>query len=213
MIIYYTRAPGRGHITRAAALARRQEEKTFVVHYSDWTEPLDWAGIPHAKSMFIPQEQRQQATKILIDGKDFYRMGQCRTPHSSDAIDMETFPTILPFDHEILSREAARDALGLSHDDRVLFAVHNTFEDQITRFADRAPGFKVIHEFPYPLAIYLRAADAVVGNAGYNLYYETQKVKVPAFLVPADPRQANDQILRVRPKFMLEWQEFLSAII
>lgn len=211
MIVYYTQAPGRGHITRTAALARRQEEDTFVVHYSDWTEALDWAGIKHQKSRYIPYEVKKQATRVLIDGRDYYRLGQCKCEHSDDALDMDAFPVILPLENEILSREAAREALGITDERPVMFALTNLYNDSIERYLELVEGYNVITTLPYPASIHFKAADVILGNAGYNLYWETKLIGVPAFLVPADTK-TTDQILRVGNKTPSQFREFLATL-
>jgi hypothetical protein len=125
MIVYYTAAPGRGHITRAAALARRiTDEEVFVLHFSEWTEALDWAGIPHMKARNLPVDIAKQPHKLLVDGRDFYRLAQ---DGRANGLDMEANPVILPLDSEILSREEARAVLNLDKNDKVLFALKNLY--------------------------------------------------------------------------------------
>lgn len=121
---------------------------------------------------------------------------------------------------ELLDRRAAREALGLTQDDRlVLFALGpGNLKDvagighgliRVFETADfkvvwvRAPISVRDVELPagvmpltvYPLARYLRAFDVFVGAAGYNTCCELVQAGVPALLVP-NAQLADDQVRR-----------------
>lgn len=206
--VIYTRKPGRGHVTRAASLARRLYD-AIVLHEQDYDQPLEWAGIEHYKIKTTLSQTYTEVggTSIMIDGMHYHRLGEPKR-----GLDMERFPLILPFRHEILSRESARLALGLNMDEKVLFSVQNLYGDSVSQFSAVFSGWTVISDFRdiYPLAIYLRAADAVIGNAGYNLYWETKLIGVPAFLVPQP--QTSDQLLRATPKSLEDAKAFFHSL-
>jgi hypothetical protein len=131
-------------------------------------------------------------------------------------------PVCLLENEELMTRTAAREALGLTIGDRyVLFSLGPGNLKDVTGLglglirAFEAEGFqRVWAQAPisvrdvtlpsgvkplsvYPLARYLRAFDAFVGAAGYNTCCEVMQAGIPALLVPNE-RLADDQMRRAR---------------
>lgn len=131
-------------------------------------------------------------------------------------------PVCLLDDGELLSREAARAALGLEPDGRhVLFSLGPGNLKDVTGIGQElvrafvAEDFQVVWARPpisvrdvelpagvrpvsvYPLARCLRAFDAFVGAAGYNTCCELVQAGVPALLVPNE-QLVDDQLRRAR---------------
>jgi UDP:flavonoid glycosyltransferase YjiC (YdhE family) len=129
-------------------------------------------------------------------------------------------PVCVLEDDELLDRAAAREALNLPQDSRlVLFALGPGNLKDVAGIGHglirvfEAAGFKMVWvrapisvrdvELPagvmpltvYPLARYLRAFDAFVGAAGYNTSCELVQAGVPALLVP-NAQLADDQVRR-----------------
>ena len=131
-------------------------------------------------------------------------------------------PVCLLDEDELLDRNAARAALGLSADGRyVLFSlgpgnlkdVSGIGQGLIRAF--EAEGFRVVWakapisvrdvELPegvmpicvYPLARYLRAFDVFVGAAGYNTCCEVVQAYIPSLLVP-NTQLVDDQMRRAQ---------------
>jgi hypothetical protein len=214
-ILYTPGGPGRGKATRTAALARRLSSQArvgqvHVIHGTAYSTPFDWAGISHSPGN-LESAQRYASDlgdNLLVDGDDFYRLNQ---KGKRTGIDMEITPFMLPFPHEIMSREDARAFLGFAADEHVLFVLRNVYHDTISPFLGAATsGWTLADVVPYPAAVYMRAADAVIGNAGYNLHWETKLLNIPAFLIP-DPR-GTDQLLRTSPKTIDEFSDFLRKL-
>ena len=131
-----------------------------------------------------------------------------------------TPPVTLLRDDELLSREAARDALGLEADGRYVLLslgpgnlkrVDDIGAGLIAEFQNQ--GFDVVWakapitvedvEVPdsvrqvavYPLVRYMRAFDAFAGAAGYNTCCEVAQSGVPSLIVP-NTMVADDQLTR-----------------
>ena len=209
MLILLDGGSGRGRITRAASIARRIGAS--VHHKSSYVEPLEWAGIPHTQ---IPREtdlkdyrESIRGGKVLVDGIDYHRLGE---PPSG--WDMEAYPLILPFPEEILEHQEARKVLGLSGPCILLATslVDGPDYRVIKREAVRA-GFRVVmsQDIPYPPSLYMRGFSGVIGGAGYNLWWETKIIGVPALLFP-NP-MTSDQLLRTEPKDINDLRSFLNT--
>ena len=131
-----------------------------------------------------------------------------------------TPPVTLLKSDELLSRDDARDELGLKRDDRyALFSLGPGNLKDMSAVAlglleeMRARGFTVVwarapisvRDMPlpddvqtvsvYPLVRYLRAFDVFASAAGYNACCEIVQAGVPSLLVP-NTQVADDQILR-----------------
>jgi UDP:flavonoid glycosyltransferase YjiC (YdhE family) len=118
-------------------------------------------------------------------------------------------PATILRDHELLEREAARDALGLRQDGRYALLslgpgnvkdVSGIGRGLIDEMQSR--GFKIVwarvpislQDVPlpegvvpisaYPLARYMRAFDVFAGAAGYNTCCEVLQCRVPTLFVP-----------------------------
>ncbi len=131
-------------------------------------------------------------------------------------------PVCLLDDEELLDKGAAREALGLSANERyVLFSLgpgnlkdvagigHNlihSFESAGLQVVwTQAPITVQDIELPqgvkklskYPLVRYMRAFDAFVGAAGYNTCCEVVQTQIPSLLVP-NVQLADDQARRAQ---------------
>lgn len=129
-------------------------------------------------------------------------------------------PVTLLKDDDLLERAAARDALGLNHDERyALFSLGPGNLKDVTSIGyglidemrqrgytvawARAPisasdpvlPENVMQLSVYPLARYMRAFDVFVGAAGYNTCCEVLQSGVPALFVP-NTMVADDQTHR-----------------
>ena len=131
-----------------------------------------------------------------------------------------TPPVTLLRDDELMSREAARDALGLEADGRYVLLslgpgnlkqVDDIASGLIAEFQNQ--GFDVVWakapitvddvDVPdsvreiavYPLVRYMRAFDAFAGAAGYNTCCEVAQSGVPSLIVP-NTMVADDQLSR-----------------
>ncbi len=129
-------------------------------------------------------------------------------------------PVTLLQDHELLDRNAARDALGLRREGRfVLFSLGPGNLKDVAGIGRalidemKARGYSVVWartpisvrdvELPddvtpisvYPLARYLRAFDLYVGAAGYNACCEILQARIPSLFVP-NRQVADDQAAR-----------------
>ncbi len=119
-------------------------------------------------------------------------------------------PILLREVHELLSRESARQILGVTSNVPVVLGVSSTdnkwtetffpilrkalsFTGISTHLSLAAPGYTgeeaVNH---YPLLELLPGVDVVVGAGGYNLYHEVHSCGVPAIFLP-QPRTIDDQ--------------------
>lgn len=131
-------------------------------------------------------------------------------------------PICLLEPEELLSRDQARQALGLPVDGRfVLFSLGPGNLKDVAGIGQglnrcfEATSFQVVWARPpisvrdvelpagviplsvYPLARYLQAFDAYVGAAGYNSCCELVQSGIPALLVPNE-QLADDQMRRAR---------------
>ena len=66
-------------------------------------------------------------------------------------------------------------------------------------------------QFHWPPSSQLAGFDLVIGNAGYNLYWETQLAPVPAVLF-AQPRKYDDQTLRSQLQWPIPTVELFDLI-
>lgn len=196
MILYWARPDhGAGHATRAAAICRWLDTDVTVIRGSDnpaFNRALDEYQIPYVvyKSeyeavQFVKEVQPRLCVMDAypkpmlrkISDVCIWRIGRGK-PVDLPTIAVEgpdsLFPVLLLKDDEILTREASRDALGLSQDDEWIFGVRSS------GWRDCLKGQNhnyVIEE--WPALKYLRGADHVIGAMGANLYAEVRYLDLP----------------------------------
>jgi hypothetical protein len=100
------------------------------------------------------------------------------------------FPVVMLDESEILSREEAREDLGLDQ---------NAFIRAGVRSTDR-PGVVEAHNPDimldmWPALKWMRAADHIIGCIGANLYAEVQYLGLPATWIKAP--EVKDQAVRI----------------
>lgn len=214
MIVYwaYPQA-GAGHAVRAAAICRWLDSDVLVIRGvddPDINRSLDHFEIPYA---FI--ETRREAEEIvkaihpktlIVDDRAnspldeqaemfIWRLGRPKRSHTGKRmIKIEGPDSIGPIlmleESEILSREEAREDLGIPQDAFIRAGVRSTDRPGIVEaqnpdiMLDRWPALK-----------WMRAADHIVGCIGANLYGEVQYLGLPATWIKAP--EVKDQAVRV----------------
>lgn len=176
---------------------------------------------------------KQDAKQVPVDKSRFDLLihpGELGTnlveEQTSEGIRRLTVPPVLLLDsHELLSRDKAREQLGLSMDGRyALFSLGPGNLKDVSGPGLRlvreiqARGFSVVWacapisvrdiELPdtvrpltvYPLSRYLQAFDVFVGAAGYNTCCEVAQAQIPSLIVPntllADDQSARAHLLK-----------------
>lgn len=133
-------------------------------------------------------------------------------------------PVVLVDPADALDRDAARAALDLPKDGRIvalqlgiqasselaplrnalverLAAIGCTIVEILSPLAVRGPGPadpRVMERRAYPLSLHLAAFDLVVTEAGYNSFHEAVLSGTPAIFVPREIEGVDDQALRAR---------------
>lgn len=213
MILYWAwPKDGSGHATRAAAVCRHLTSDVLVIRGNDdpkVNRALDHYGVPYT---VMPERKdavefaMAHSGKLILDDTAgtildkraslyIWRTGRRSVPASSvPTVRIEgpnsLGPLLVLDESEILSKEDARDELGLPQGKFLTFGIPCTtrpgaIEDQpgIDFLLDRWPALK-----------WLRGADHVVGTIGANLYGEVTYLGIPASWVIAP--MTRDQNLR-----------------
>jgi UDP-N-acetylglucosamine:LPS N-acetylglucosamine transferase len=180
-----------------------------------------WSNLVLHKADMPPVPVSEQRFDVVI------QLGELGTEHTVERAAVPGRKVIVPpvtllRDDELLSRPAARDALGLARDGRfVLFSLGPGNLKDVSGIAPgllteaRAGGYQVVWARPpisvrdvslpegvvpisvYPLVRYMRAFDAFIGAAGYNTCCEVVQSGVPALFVP-NTLVDDDQTQRAR---------------
>ncbi len=217
MILYWAWPPdGAGHAVRAAAICRHLRNDVLVVRGTN--DPrinmaLDYFDVP-----YVVHESKQEAHKFVASrAGDFlvwddypntpsdrlvnlyiWRMNRSeRIRGSAPMLRMEgpgsLWPILMLEDDEILSREDARDALGIPQDQFTIIGVTSSARPGVVEATD--PDFMISPEGFWPALKYLRAADHLVGCPGANLYGEAAYLGISVTWIRAP--HAPDQLVRL----------------
>jgi hypothetical protein len=178
-----------------------------------------WSNRGLHKEDFEPVPIRETAFDLVIQPGEIgteFAVERARRPGRK----VTTPPVTLLRNDELLSREAARDALGLKRDGRyALFSLGPGNLKDVSHIARglieemHGHGFTVVwacapisvRDVPlpgdvipisvFPLVRYMRAFDAFAGAAGYNACCEIVQSGLPSLLVP-NTMVADDQVQR-----------------
>lgn len=214
MIVYwaYPQA-GAGHAVRAAAICRWLDSDVLVIRgvdNPDINRSLDHFEIPYAVI-----ENRREAEEIvkaihpktlIVDDRAnssldehaelfIWRLGRPVRSHTGKRmIKIEgpdsLFPILMLDDSEILSREEAREDLGIPQDEFIKAGVRSIDRPGVVESLE--PDIMLDQ---WPALKWMRAADHIVGCIGANLYGEVQYLGLPATWIKAP--QVKDQTVRI----------------
>lgn len=214
MIVYWAwPQAGAGHAVRAAAITRWLTSEVLVIRgidNPDINKALDYFSIP-----YVVIENLREAIEVvkaitpktlvvddranghLRDIADLFiwRLGRPTKSHKGTRmINIEgpgsLFPVVMLDESEILTREEAREDLGLDQNAFIRAGVRSTDRPGVVEsqnpdiMLDRWPALK-----------WMRAADHIVGCIGANLYGEVQYLGLPATWIKAP--QVKDQAVRI----------------
>lgn len=213
MILYWAYPKdGSGHATRAAAVCRHFDSDVLVIRGNDdpkVNRALDYYDIPY---MVFPE--RKDATNFALEHKGklvlddnsgtvldkhasiyIWRTGRKAMPTSAvPTVRIEgpnsLGPLLVIDESEILSKEEAREDLGLPQGKFLTFGIPCTtrpgaIEDQ--------PGIDFLLD-RWPAVKWMRGADHIIGTIGANLYGEVTYLGIPTSWVIAP--MTRDQNLR-----------------
>mgnify|MGYP000310999997 CR=1 FL=1 len=204
---------GAGHAVRAAAITRWLTSDVLVIRGTDNVDinrSLDYFDIP-----YVAIKSRAQAIEVvraitpktlvvddrasgpLVPMADMFiwRLGRPTVSKSTKPM-VKTegpgsmFPVVMLDESEILSREEAREDLGLDQEAFIRAGVRSTDRPGVVEaygpdiMLDRWPALK-----------WMRAADHIVGCIGANLYAEVQYLGLPATWIKAPA--VKDQAVRI----------------
>jgi hypothetical protein len=214
MIVYWAwPQAGAGHAVRAAAITRWLTSEVLVIRGTDngdINRSLDYFDIPYAviddrneaiavvkaitpKTLIL--DDRARGPLVPFADMFIWRLGRPTAAKSSKPM-IKTegpgsmFPVVMLDESEILSREEAREDLGLDQ---------NAFIRAGVRSTDR-PGVVEAHNPDimldmWPALKWMRAADHIIGCIGANLYAEVQYLGLPATWIKAP--EVKDQAVRI----------------
>lgn len=214
MILYWAwPTDGAGHAVRAAAICRHLTDEFVVIRGIE--DPVLNRALNHFDIPYIVMPSRQDAmrwalghssqTLILDDAAGsvldrkaklyIWRLGRPPRPNRPmPTIRLEgpgaIGPVLMLEDDEILSKEEAREDLGLPRDKFLRIGVPSS----------NRPGLVETQRVDYmleewPALRWMRAADHIVGAIGANLYGEVSYLGLPATWVMAP--HVRDQSVRV----------------
>lgn len=213
MILYWAwPTDGAGHAVRAAAICRWLDEEVLVVRGTDdplINKALDHFEIPYTVNIARQAAMRwaveQNATLILDDrcgtildkkaSLAIWRLGRPERP--SRPMPMVRIegpgsigPVLMLEDSEILSKEEAREDLGLPQDEFIRIGIPSTSRPGLVE------GLKPDYMLTaWPALKWMRAADHIVSAIGVNAYGEVRYLGIPATWVTAP--HARDQAARI----------------
>lgn len=213
MILYWAwPLDGAGHAARAAAICRHLTNEVLVVRGNG--DPRHNKALDHFEIPYVVIEDRREAERLMMSRRDdfivlddspfiqfrkwvnlyIWRLNRPDRMHGTPTIRVEgsgsMWPVLMLEDHEILSREEAREALGLPQDRYTIIGVTSTARPGVVEATE--PDFLLTPDNFWPALKYLRAADHVVGCIGYNLYAEVTYLGIDATWIkaPNNPDQA-----------------------
>lgn len=214
MILYWAwPTDGAGHAVRAASICRHLKNEVLVIRGIDdprVNKALDHFDVPYTvisdRHHALKFVKDQSAKTVVVDDAGgtqldrlgsiyLWRMGRpANTARPMPKIRFEgpgaVGPILMLEDSEILSKEEAREALGLPQDKFLRIAIPSTSRPGLV---ESQPNDYVLTE--WPALKYMRAADHIVGCIGVNLYGEVQYLGLPASWVKAP--HAKDQAVRI----------------
>jgi len=221
VILYWAWPPdGAGHAVRAAAICRHLRNDVLVLRGTDnpsINRALDHFGIPyvvHKRKIdaarwvvenhlhdFIVYDDYPGAHGTLDKAINLYlwRMNRVQRPkYPTPTIAIEgpgaMWPVLMLEDHEILSREDARDELGIPQDRFTIIGVTSTSRPGVVEAAE--PDFMIDPDRWWPALRWLRAADHIVGCIGANMFGEVAYLDIPVTWIKAP--NTPDQAVRIR---------------
>ena len=205
--------PGKWEESELHAALSRLEPDILIIDYS-WFTLHHFIDTLPCKKIFICRQIHDSFFSIpLKEGELLFR------PSSYDKVlSIEPFESAIDFEHiepliirnrdEILSREEARYALGItdSNDSRVcLFAFNGKpgeFEEKKKMYGYlEEEGYRMVYSTNFdgglfPAADYLNGVDLLICGAGYNAFWEAVYFEKETIFVPVK-RRFEDQRLRV----------------
>lgn len=214
MILYWALpTDGAGHAVRATAICRWLDTEVLVLRGIDDPEinkALDHYQIPYKvipnRTDAIKFAQNFGARTFVLDDRcntvlddlaDLYvwRLGRPTSPRRAmRKVRIEgpgsLFPLVLLDESEILSKEEAREDLGLPQDAYLKLGVRSTCRPGLVE--SQNPDFMIDK---WPALRWMRAADHVVAAIGYNTYAEVAYCGLPATWIKAP--HAKDQAVRM----------------
>jgi hypothetical protein len=168
---------------------------------------------------------------VVIEPRDIAgTLDRGASRHDRDGVSMVD-PILLLDDDELLSREAAREQLGLNQTELavlVQLGVGNrtdlsVTQDQVLSHLQAIPGAQIVNlhapisRFPalpikgvrnisgFPVSRYLRAFDFAVSAAGYNSFHELAQSGTPTVFAIRMVKDLDDQLARARHAEMAGW--------
>jgi hypothetical protein len=135
-------------------------------------------------------------------------------------------PVLIRDVDELLSREAARQRMGIEDDQPVVLGVSSgdpEWEGQFFPLLEKIWRRRMPHahlrlasprrgEGSEPLLERFNGIDLVIGASGYNLFHEAQACGIPAIYLP-QPRRFDDQHWRARNARIAETPQALEALV
>lgn len=214
MILYWAwPTDGAGHAVRAAAICRWLDEEVLVIRGTD--DPVINRAMDHFEIPRIVIPSRQDAIRwavnhscqtlvlddragTILDRKAslmIWRLGRPERPgRPMPVVRIEgpgaIGPVLMLTDEEILSKEEAREDLGLPQDKHLTIGIPSTSRPGLIE--DRGIDYLLTE---WPALKWMRAADHIVSAIGANTYGEVNYLGIPVTWVTAP--HARDQFARI----------------